>query len=118
MLLVFSEAALRRQRASSVRERRRSSDASRHSSLYRNSDSSVRGIVRQQRHLPLHSYGDSSSGFSPRREDVPLPNVTPVETTVAQIVSWSPGPDPTNTTPRFGRELTLYHIATAYLQNV
>jgi hypothetical protein len=27
------------------------------------------------------------------------------------------GSDPTNTTPRTGRELTLYHIATAYWQN-
>jgi len=43
--------------------------------------------------------------------------VTPAETSVAQILSWAFGSDPTNTTPRTGRELTLYHIANAYLQN-
>jgi hypothetical protein len=40
-----------------------------------------------------------------------------VETTVAQILVWALGPDPIDTTPRTGRELTFYHIATAYLQN-
>ena len=48
---------------------------------------------------------------------MPLPDVTPVETTVGQILSWPLGPNPVDTTPRTGRELTLYHIATAYLQN-
>lgn len=48
---------------------------------------------------------------------MPLPSVTPVETTVAQILSWAPGPDPANSTPRTGQELTLYHVAIAYLQN-
>lgn len=43
--------------------------------------------------------------------------MTPVPTTVAQILTWPPGPDPTDSTPRTGRELTLYQIATAYLQN-
>ena len=40
-----------------------------------------------------------------------------MEITVAQILSWPAGPDPTNTTPRSGRELTLYHISLAYLEN-
>jgi hypothetical protein len=48
---------------------------------------------------------------------VPLPNIAPVETTVAQILAWPLGPDPSNTTPRTGRELTLYHISMAFLQN-
>lgn len=36
---------------------------------------------------------------------------------MAQILSWALGPDPVDTTPRTGQDLTLYHIATAYLQN-
>jgi hypothetical protein len=60
----------------------------------------------------------AAKDFRHAEKHVPLPNISPVETTVAQILSWPPGPDPTNTTPRSGRELTLYHIATAYLQNV
>jgi hypothetical protein len=55
--------------------------------------------------------------FRHAEKHVPLPNTTPVEITVAQILAWQFGPDPTNTTPRTGQELTLYHVATAYLQN-
>ena len=55
--------------------------------------------------------------FRHAEKHVPLPSITPVETTVVQILSWAPGPDPTNSTPRTGQELTLYHVATAYLQN-
>jgi len=59
----------------------------------------------------------TSQDFRHAEKHVPLPDTTPVETTVSQILGWPLGPDPTNTTPRTGRELTLYHIATAYLQN-
>ncbi len=59
----------------------------------------------------------ASKDFTRAEKHVPLPNVTPVETTVAQIPSWPLGPNPVDTTPRTRRELTLYHIATAYLQN-
>jgi len=59
----------------------------------------------------------AAQDFRHTEKHVPLPSVTPIETTVAQILSWPAGPDPTNTTPRSGRELTLYHIAPAYLQN-
>jgi hypothetical protein len=59
----------------------------------------------------------ASKDFRHAEKHVPLPNVTPVETTVAQILSWALGPNPVDTTPRTGQELTLYHIATAYLQN-
>jgi hypothetical protein len=59
----------------------------------------------------------TSRDFRHAEKHVPLANVTPVETTVAHILAWLPGSDPTNTTPRTGRELTLYHVATAYLQN-
>jgi hypothetical protein len=43
--------------------------------------------------------------------------VTPVETSVGQMLAWPVGPTPAGGAPRTGRELTLYHIATAYLQN-
>lgn len=59
----------------------------------------------------------TSQDFRHTEKHVPLPNVTPTETTVAQILGWPLGPDPTNTTPRTGRELTLYHISNAFLQN-
>jgi hypothetical protein len=59
----------------------------------------------------------TAQDFRHAEKHVPLPNITPVETTVAEILSWPAGPNPTNTTPRTGRELRLYHIATAYLQN-
>ena len=55
--------------------------------------------------------------FRHAEKHVPLPQIAPVQTTVAQILAWPPGPDPTNTTQRMGRELTLYQIPTAYLQN-
>src|SRR5438067_7314369 len=59
----------------------------------------------------------ASKDFRHTEKHVPLPNVTPVDTTVAQILSWAFGPDLVDTTPRTGQELTLYHISTAYLQN-
>jgi hypothetical protein len=59
----------------------------------------------------------ASQDFRRVEKHVALPDVTPVETTVTQILTWPLGPDPIDTTPRTGRELTLYHIATAYLQN-
>lgn len=59
----------------------------------------------------------ASQDFRHAEKHVPLPNTTPTETTVAQILGWALGPDPTNTTPRTGRELILYHIGSAYLQS-
>src|SRR5438270_12561679 len=59
----------------------------------------------------------AAKDFRRAEKHVPQPSVVPVETTVAQILTWPLGPDPIDTTPRTGRELTLYHIATAYLQN-
>ncbi|MBV9608810.1 MAG: hypothetical protein JO187_04565 [Acidobacteria bacterium] len=49
---------------------------------------------------------------------VPLPNTTPQEVTVTDILSWDQGlpvlpPD----APRTGRELQLFHVAQAFLQN-
>lgn len=59
----------------------------------------------------------ANQDFRHAEKHVPLPKRTPTETTVAQILGWALGPDPTNTTPRSGRELTLYHISNAFLQN-
>lgn len=64
-----------------------------------------------------HPTAPASKDFRHDDKHVPLPAITPVETSVAQILAWPLGPDPTNTTPRSGRELTLFHIATAFLQN-
>lgn len=49
---------------------------------------------------------------------VPLPNITPLEVTVTDILGWDQGlpvlpPD----APRGGRELQLFHVAHAFLQN-
>ena len=59
----------------------------------------------------------TSQDFRHAEKHVPLPNGTPTATTVAQILAWPLGPDPTNTTPRTGRELTLYQIPNAFLQS-
>ena len=59
----------------------------------------------------------ASKDFRRTEKHVPLPSLPPVETTVAQILAWPLGSDPADTTPRTGRELTLYHITTAFLQN-
>ncbi|HZU43124.1 MAG TPA: hypothetical protein VE994_10660 [Terriglobales bacterium] len=48
---------------------------------------------------------------------VPLPNVTPQEITVATILSWPQTPVLPPDAPRTGRELQLFHVANAFLQN-
>lgn len=58
------------------------------------------------RHLPQEIFDTTKTR--------PLTNNAPIETSITQILSWPAGPNPT---PRSGRELTLYHIATAFLQN-
>jgi hypothetical protein len=55
--------------------------------------------------------------FRHTEKHVPLPSGTPTATTVAQILAWPLGPDPTNTTARSGRELTLHQISNAFLQS-
>lgn len=59
----------------------------------------------------------ASQDFRHAEKHVPLPNETPTEITVSQILGWALGPDPTNTTPRTGRELTLYQISNGFLQS-
>ncbi|MGH9524867.1 MAG: hypothetical protein ACRD3E_20270, partial [Terriglobales bacterium] len=58
------------------------------------------------------------SDYRHAAKHVPLPNVTPQEITVTDILGWDQGlpvlpPD----APRSGRELQLFHVANAYLQN-
>jgi hypothetical protein len=59
----------------------------------------------------------TSRDFRHAEKHVPLTNGTPTATTVAQILAWPLGPDPTNTTPRSGRELTLYQVSNVFLQS-
>ncbi len=49
---------------------------------------------------------------------VDLPSAAPQEITVNDILAWPVPPAPPPDAPRSGRELQLFHIATAYLQNV
>lgn len=49
---------------------------------------------------------------------VPLPNKTPIETTISDILAWPQPAAPAHDAPRAGRELNVYHIATAYIQLV
>lgn len=49
---------------------------------------------------------------------VPIPNVTPQEITVNTILSWPQGlPALPPDAPRSGRELQVFHVANAFLQN-
>lgn len=47
-----------------------------------------------------------------------LPEAEPLEITVGTVLTWPEGPEPGPRAPRFGHELTLYRIPTAYLQTV
>lgn len=62
-------------------------------------------------------YEPNIADYRHNAKHVPLPNVTPVEITVQTILSWPQTPILPPTAPRFGRELTLFHVAQAYLQN-
>ena len=59
----------------------------------------------------------ASEDFRHAEKHVPLPSLTPLEVRVAEILQWPPGADPSDGAPRTGRELNLYHVAKAYLQN-
>jgi len=48
---------------------------------------------------------------------VPIPAVTPQEVTVETILSWQEDPFIPPDAPRTGRELEVFHIANAFLQN-
>lgn len=48
---------------------------------------------------------------------VPVPSGTPIEITVADMLTWAQTPVPPSDAPRTGRELQLFHIATAYVRS-
>lgn len=49
---------------------------------------------------------------------VPIPNIVPQEVSVATILTWPQDIFIPPDAPRTGRELQVFHIATAFLQNV
>lgn len=55
--------------------------------------------------------------FRAAEKHVPLPNITPQEITVADMLTWPQQPVPVDGTPRTGRELQLFHIAHAFLRS-
>jgi hypothetical protein len=59
----------------------------------------------------------ASQDYRHAAKHVPLPGGTPTETTVSMILSWPQPPPPDFNAPRTGRELGLYHIGHAFLQN-
>lgn len=62
-------------------------------------------------------YEPNSLDYRHDAKHVPLPNTTPVEITVQTILSWPQTAVLPPNAPRSGRELTLFHVAHAFLQN-
>jgi hypothetical protein len=57
--------------------------------------------------------------FRHYQKHVPIPNnMTPIETTVDTILSWPQDLIVLPDAPRTGRELQVFHVAQAFLQNV
>jgi hypothetical protein len=56
--------------------------------------------------------------FRHYQKHVPIPNMTPIETTVDTILSWTQDVIVLPDAPRTGRELQVFHVAQAFLQNV
>ena len=52
------------------------------------------------------------------QKHIPIPNMTPIETTVDTILSWPQDLIVLPDAPRTGRELLVFHVAHAFLQNV
>ncbi len=59
-----------------------------------------------------------SQQYRSAAKHVPLPNLTPQEITVETMLHWPQGPNPDFHAPRSGRELQLFHIRKAFLQNM
>ena len=57
------------------------------------------------------------SDYRHTAKHVPIPGGTPAEIDVQTILAWPADLPLPPTYPRFGRELTLVHVAQAYLQN-
>ncbi len=65
--------------------------------------------------VPLEPPG---ADFRHYQKHVPIPNMTPIETTVDTILSWPQDVIILPDAPRTGRELQVFHVAQAFLQNV
>jgi hypothetical protein len=59
----------------------------------------------------------ASRDYRHQEKHVPLPALNAQEIDVNTILSWKQDPNLPTTQPRTGRELQLFHIATAYLQS-
>jgi len=59
-----------------------------------------------------------TADFRHDEKHVPIPTVTPVETTVDTILSWPQDEIVLPDAPRTGRELQVFHVAQSFLQNV
>jgi hypothetical protein len=55
--------------------------------------------------------------FRHNEKHVPIPNVTPIETTVDTILGWPQDVIVLPDAPRTGRELQVFHVAQLFLQN-
>ena len=79
------------------------------------------GSTGSDAQAPICNCTPTESDSNDYRHDakrIPLPGGTPIETSVAEILTWDQPADPSFTAPRSGRELQLYHIAHAYLQAI
>ena len=56
--------------------------------------------------------------FRHNEKHVPIPIITPIETTVDTILGWPQDVIVLPDAPRTGRELQVFHVAQAFLQNV
>jgi hypothetical protein len=56
--------------------------------------------------------------FRHNEKHVPIPSITPIETTVDTILGWPQDVIVLPDAPRTGRELQVFHVAQAFLQNV
>src|SRR6266481_9308558 len=59
-----------------------------------------------------------TADFRHYQKHVPISNLTPIETTVETILSWPQDIIVLWDAPRTGRELQVFHVAQAFLQNV
>lgn len=59
----------------------------------------------------------ASVDFRHAQKHIPIPNITPLDTTVTDILTWPVDTSITDATPRSGRELKVYRVV-AYLQFV
>lgn len=59
-----------------------------------------------------------SADFRTAAKHVDMPQGTPQEIAVTDILGWSVPPEPAFDAPRTGRELQLFHIASAFVQLV